>query len=196
MEGITRTLKHQMNGMLVSLGMIWNKFIPIMRAYGQDNYLNSLRQCSGSQNLTLQALVYLADPIYSLCVRPMLSKNTTRVVRGISLLSKLFGDGTELIRLEGTLSEAINRYNMNFQKEEIFDNQVTKSLKDLDLELGHILDNEEKLKHRILRVQIELRQNKNTYNFLVIKMYKLQELEVYSLKPKTQKRQKIGIKNI
>ena len=165
MEGITRTLRHQMNGMLISLSMMWNKFIPIMRAYGQDNDLNSLRQCSGSKNLTLQALVYLADPMYSLCVRPMLSKNTTRVKRGVSLLSELFGDGTELIRLEGTLSEAINRYNMNFQKEEIFDNQVTKSLKDLDSELGHILDNEEKLKHRILRVQIELRQNSNTYNF-------------------------------
>ena len=119
----------------------------------------------------------MADPMYWLCVRPILNKNTTRVRRGVSLLSELFGDGSELIRLEGTLSEAIQRYNMNFKKEEIFDRQVTKGLRDLDLELGHILDNEEKLNHKILRVQIELRQNKNTYNFLVVKMYKLQELE-------------------
>ena len=144
-----------------------------MRAYGQDNDLNSLRQCSGSQNLTLQAVVYLADPIYSLCVRPMLSKNITRVVRGVSLLSELFGDGTELLRLEGTLSEAINRYNTNFQREEAFDHQVTNSLMNLDSELGHILNNEEKLKHKILKVHIELRQNKNTYNFMITKMYKL-----------------------
>ena len=177
MEGITRTLRHQMNGMLISLGMVWNKFVKIMKAHGQDNELDSLKQCSGSKNLTLQALVYMADPMYWLCVRPILNKNTTRVKRGVSLLSELFGDGSELIRLEGTLSEAIQRYNMNFKKEEIFDRQVTKGLRDLDLELGHILDNEEKLNHKILRVQIELRQNKNTYNFLVVKMYKLQELE-------------------
>ena len=67
---------------------------------------------------------------------------------------------------------------MNFQKEEIFDNQVTKGLMDLDSELGHILDNEEKLKHKILKVHIELRQNRNTYNFMITKMYKLQELQV------------------
>ena len=52
MEGITGNLKHQMDVMMVSLGMIWDKFIPVMMAYGQDNYLESLRQCCGSQNLT------------------------------------------------------------------------------------------------------------------------------------------------
>ena len=64
MGGITGNLKHQMDVMLVSLGIIWDKFIPVMMAYGQDNYLESLRQCCGSQNLTFQSLVYLADPIF------------------------------------------------------------------------------------------------------------------------------------
>ena len=177
MGGITRTMRHQMEGMLTSLGVLWSRFVKIMQAHGQDNELKNLKQCAGSENLTLESLVYMTDPVYWLCVRPLLNKNTTRVRRGVSLLSELFGDGSELIRLEGTLSEAIQRYNINFKKEEIFDRQVTQGLRDLDLELGHILDNEEKLNHKILRVQIELRQTKNTYNFLVVKMYKLQELE-------------------
>ena len=63
-----------------------------------------------------------------------ITKNSRRVVRGVSLLSELFGDGAELLRLEGTLSEAINRYNTNFQKEEAFDHQVTQSLMNLDSE--------------------------------------------------------------
>ena len=62
MSGITGNLKHQMEIMLISLGVIWDKFVPVMIAYGQDNYLESLRQCCGSQNLTFQSLVYLADP--------------------------------------------------------------------------------------------------------------------------------------
>ena len=177
MGGITRTMRHQMVGMLTSLGVLWSRFVKIMNAHGQDSELENLRQCAGSENLTLESLVYMADPVFWLCVRPLLNKNTTRVRRGVSLLSEIFGDGSELIRLEGTLSEVIQRYNNNFKKEEIFDRQVTQGLKDVDLELGHILDNEEKLNHKVLKLQIELRQTKNTYNFLVVKMYKLQELE-------------------
>ena len=43
MSGITGNLKHQMEIMLISLGVIWDKFVPVMIAYGQENYLEGLR---------------------------------------------------------------------------------------------------------------------------------------------------------
>merc|ERR1711893_57929 len=140
--------------MLISLGMIWDRFIPVMIAFGQENYLESLRQCCGSGNLTFPSLVYLADELFSLCTRPLLSRNITknskRTVRSVSLLSELFGDGAEILRLEGTLSEAISRFNSNFRKEEKFDHQVQQSLVELNSEMNSIMDNEEKLKNKIL----------------------------------------------
>ena len=177
MGRLNRTIRHQMVRMLTSLGVLWTRFVKIMYAHGQDNELENLKKCSGTDKLTLESLVYMTDPVFWLCVRPLLNKTTTRVRRGVSLLSELFGDGSELIRLEGTLSEVIKRYNNNFKKEEIFDRKVSQGLKDVDLELSHILDNEEKLSHKLLQLQIEVRQTKNSYNFLVVKLYKLQELE-------------------
>ena len=54
---------------------------------------------------------------------------------------------------------------------------MSQGLKDLDMELNHIRDNEEKLNLKLLQLQIDLRKTKNSYNFLIVKMYKLQELE-------------------
>ena len=150
MIGLTGNLKHQMEVMLISLGVIWDRFLPVMIAFGQENYLEGLKQCCGSGNLTFPSLVYLADPLFSLCTRPLLSRNLTkyskRTIRSVSLLSELFGDGAEILRLEGTLSEAISRFNTNFRKEEKFDHQVQQSLVELNSEMNSIMENEEKLK--------------------------------------------------
>ena len=58
-----------------------------------------------------------------MCTKQLLSRNHTRSPirkgRSVSLLSQLFGDGEEILRLEGTLAEAITRFNQNFKKEEI-----------------------------------------------------------------------------
>ena len=162
MIGLTGNLKHHMEVMMISLGVIWDRFLPVMIAFGQENYLEGLKQCCGSRNLTFPTLVYLADPLFTLCTRPLLSRNLTkdskRTIRSVSLLSELFGDGAEILRLEGTLSEAISRFNTNFRKEEKFDHQVQQSLVDLSSEMNHIMENEEKLKHKLLQLHIELRQ--------------------------------------
>ena len=177
MGRLNKTVHHQMVSMLTSLGKLWTKFVKIMYAHGQDDELENLKKCSGTNMLTLESLVHMTDPVFWLCVRPLLNKNTTRVRRGVSLLSEIFGDGSELIRLEGTLSEVIERYNENFKREELFDRQVSQGLKDLDMELNHVLDVEEKMNLKLLQLQIELRHTKNSYDFMIVKMYKLQELE-------------------
>ena len=177
MGRLNKTIHHQMVSMLTSLGKLWTKFVKIMYAHGQDDELENLKKCSGTNMLTLESLVHMTDPVFWLCVRPLLNTNTTRVRRGVSLLSEIFGDGSELIRLEGTLSEVIERYNENFKREELFGKQVSQGLKDLDMELNHVLDVEEKMNLKLLQLQLELRHTKNSYNFLMVKMYKLQNLE-------------------
>ena len=69
-------------------------------------------------------------------------------------MSQLFGDGDEILRLEGTLAEAISRFNSNFKKEEKFDKQVQKSLMGLDSEMTSIISNEEKLRNKMLQLHV------------------------------------------
>ena len=93
-------------------------------------------------------------------------------------MSQLFGDGDEILRLEGTLAEAITRFNSNFRKEENFDNQVQQSLMGLDSEMNSIIGNEEKLKNKILQLHVEIQQYRDSRDYMVTKAYKLSELEV------------------
>ena len=93
MGRLNKTIHHQMVSMLTSLGVLWTRFVKIMYAHGQDDELENLKKCSGTNMLTLESLVYMTDPVFWLCVRPLLNKNTTRVRRGVSLLSEIFGDG-------------------------------------------------------------------------------------------------------
>ena len=128
MVDLTVNLQHQMEGMLISLAEIWDQFISIMVSFGQETSIEVLRQCCGSEDLTIQALVFLPDPLIALCTKQLLTRNQTtppvRTVRSVSLMSQLFGDGNEILHLEGTLAEAISRFNSNFKKEEKFDKQV------------------------------------------------------------------------
>ena len=93
-------------------------------------------------------------------------------------MSQLFGDGDEILRLEGTLAEAITRFNSNFRKEEKFDNQVQQSLLGLDSEMNSIMDNEEKLKNNLLQLHVEIQQYRNSRDYMETKAYKLSELEI------------------
>ena len=70
-------------------------------------------------------------------------------------MSQLFGDWDEILRLEGTLAEAISRFNSNFKKEERFDKQVQESLMGLDSEMTSIINNEEKLINKMLQLHVE-----------------------------------------
>ena len=93
-------------------------------------------------------------------------------------MSQLFGDGNEILKLEGTLAEAITRFNSNFKKEERFDNQVQKSLMELDSEMTSIISNEEKLRNKMLELHLDLQQYRDSRDYIMTKAYKLSELEV------------------
>ena len=82
------------------------------------------------------------------------------------------------MRLEGTLAEAITRFNQNFKKEERFDGQVQQSLKWLDSEMAEIMNNEEKLKNKLIELHLNLQNYKESRDYIMTKSYKLSELEV------------------
>ena len=182
MVDLTVNLQHQMEVMLISLAEIWDQFISIMVSFGQETSIEVLRQCCGSKNLTIQALLFLPDPLFSLCTKQLLTRNQTkhpvRTVRSVSLMSQLFGDGNEILRLEGTLAEAISRFNSNFKKEEKFDKQVQESLVGLDSEMNSIINNEEKLINKMLQLHVEIQQYRDSRDYIMTKAYKLSELKV------------------
>ena len=66
-------------------------------------------------------------------------RNKTK--RDISFLSKVLGDGTEILKIETTLSSAIENFNKNFRKVELFDDQVKDSISLLDDEIFGLMKN-------------------------------------------------------
>ena len=182
MVGLTVNIKHKMEVMLISVGEVWQQFLSVMNSFGQKRSIEVLKQCCGKENLTLQSLLYLPDPLFTVCTKQLLSRNHTRSPirkgRSVSLLSQLFGDGEEILKVEGTLAEAISRFNQNFKKEERFDNQVQKSLMGLDSEMTNIISNEEKLRNKMLELHLDLQQYRDSRDYIMTKSYKLSELEV------------------
>ena len=67
MIDLTVNIKQQMEVMLISLAEVWDQFISIMVSFGQETSIEVLRQCCGSEDLTIQALVFLPDPLFALC---------------------------------------------------------------------------------------------------------------------------------
>ena len=100
-----------------------------------------------------------------------------RRARSISLLSQVFGDGGEILKIEGTLAEAIQRFNDNFRKEESFNGQVQQSITLLDSEIIDIVRNEEKLKNKLTELHISLHNYQMSRDYMMAKTNKLSELE-------------------
>ena len=173
MIDLTVNIKHKLEVMLISVGEVWQQFLSVMNSFGQEKSIEVLKQCCGSENLTLQSLLYLPDPLFTVCTKQLLSRNQTRnpvrKARSVSLMSQLFGDGDEILRLEGTLAEAITRFNSNFKKEERFDNQVQKSLMGLDSEMTSIISNEEKLRNKMLELHLDLQQYRDSRDYIMTK---------------------------
>ena len=90
MIDLTVNIKHKMEVMLISLAEVWDQFLSVMISFGQENSIEVLKQCCGSENLTIQSLLYLPDPLFSLCTKQLLTRNQTkhpvRTVRSVSLI--------------------------------------------------------------------------------------------------------------
>ena len=78
----------------------------------------TLGQCCRDKNLSLQSILYLSDATFKVCSQQLESVNYTgghhRNKRDILFLSKVFGDGNEIIKIENTLSAAIENFNEKF----------------------------------------------------------------------------------
>ena len=137
---------------LSSIEKFWKKFMAILTFYGQEQRFLSLKQCIGSNELPLKALMSLPDPTFEVCLNQMLAvpdtKETakTREKRDISLLSKIIGDGSEMVKIENSLSNAIVTFNKNFKKVEVFDHQMQNSIHLLDKEVFTILNSENQIR--------------------------------------------------
>ena len=62
MIDLTVNIKHKMEVMLISLAEVWDQFLSVMISFGQENSIEVLKQCCGSEKLTIQSLLYLPDP--------------------------------------------------------------------------------------------------------------------------------------
>ena len=54
MVGLTLNIKHKMEVMLITVGEIWQQFLSVMNYFGQKRSIETLKQCCGKENLTLQ----------------------------------------------------------------------------------------------------------------------------------------------
>ena len=121
MLDLTLNIKHKMQVMLITVGDIWRRFLSVMRFFGQMKAIQTLGQCCRDKDLSLQSIMYLPDALFQVCSQQLVSVNYTeglhRRTRGISFLSQVFGDGGEILKIENTLAEAIQKFNENFRRE-------------------------------------------------------------------------------
>ena len=91
------------------------------------------------------------------------------VVRETGGHEQVFGDGEEILKIESTLAEAIQRFNDNFRKEETFNGQVQQSITLLDSEIIDIVRNEEKLKNKLTELHISLHNYQMSRDYMMAK---------------------------
>lgn len=125
--------------------------------------------------------MYLLDALFKVCSQQLESVRYTeelhRRTRGISFLSQVFGDGGEILKIENTLAEAIQKFNENFRREETFNGQVQHSITQLDSEIFDIVRNEEKLQNKLTELHLNLQSYQMSRDYIVAKTHKLSDLE-------------------
>ena len=182
MGGLALNLRLHMYRMLTKINTIWLKFKSVLFFFGQEKTLISLGQCCQDTNLTLASLISLPDATFNVCVKQMESlQNSTggqkRDKRDISLLSKLIGEGNEIVKIETTLSSAITNSNLNFKKIEVFDKQMKNSINILDGEIFNILKDEERLRSHLTEVDLRMLESQNKFEYIMVKLQHLLALE-------------------
>ena len=140
MNGLALNLRLQMHRMLTKIDKTWQRFKSTLIFFGQEKTLLSLGQCCQDANLTLASIISLPESTFKVCMYQLQSlHNSTggqeRDKRDISLLSKLIGEGTEIVKIKTTLSSAITNFNQNFRKIDVFDDQIKNSINLLDGEI-------------------------------------------------------------
>ena len=117
MTNLALNIRHKMQTMLITIDDTWRQFLSIMRFFGQKKAIKTLGQCCRDKDLSLRSILYLPDALFKVCSQQLESVNYTeglhRRTRGISFLSQVFGDGGEILKIENTLAEAIQKFNDN-----------------------------------------------------------------------------------
>ena len=180
MSDISLNLRLRMQQGLASIEKFWDKFKAIMTFYGQKQRFLSLEQCMGSKGLSLKAIILLPNPTFEVCLNQMLavtsSTDTSRSRRDISLLSKIIGDGTEMIKIEHSLSNAIATFNDDFQRVEAFNHQMKNSIHLMDEELFTILKSEGQIREHLTDLEIGIVDVKNKLEYVLIKFQHLEAI--------------------
>ena len=148
---------------------------------GQERSILALSQCCRDKDLSLQSIISLPEATFRVFSQQLESVNNTgrhnKDKRDISFLSKVFGDGAEIIKIENTLSAAIENFNENFKRVETFDDQVQNSIHLLDDEIFGLMKNEEQLRSRLTELHLEMRSYQTSTDYIMVKHQILYGLE-------------------
>ena len=178
MDELSLNIRLRLQQQIASVEKVWADFRAVLSFYGQQRKFEALEQCVGSSNLSVKELISLSGATFDVCLKQMLSvpprgSTGSRKARDISILSRVLGEGDEIIKIERSLSGAINTFNSDFKRVESFNHQVRSSLQLLDEELFTLLKSEGKIKSHMVDVEMELVAAKNRMEYVIIKLQHL-----------------------
>ena len=181
MDALSLNIRLRLQQQIAHVEKVWTTFRAVLSFYGQQERFDILDQCVGSINLSVKELVSLPESAFDICLKQVISvpptgSTITRRTRGINIVSRLLGDGDELIRIENSLSGAINTFNSDFKRVENFTHQVKSSLQLLDEELFTLLKSEGKIKSHMIDLEMELVAARNRMEYVIIKLQHLESI--------------------
>ena len=178
MDALSLNIRLRLQQQIASVEKVWANFRAVLSFYGQQRRFETLEQCIGSTNLSVRELISLPGATFEVCLKQMLSVTPTdstgsRKARDISILSRILGDGSELIKIEQSLSGAISTFNSDFKRVESFTHQVRSSLQLLDEEMFTLLKSEGKIKSHMIDLELEIVDARNRMEYIIIKLQHL-----------------------
>ena len=181
MDAISLNIRLRLQQQLASVEKFWTNFRAVLSFYGQHRRFETLEQCIGSDTLSVKELISLPGATFDVCLKQMLAVTPTdstgsRKTRDISILSRILGDGSEMIKIEQSLSSAINTFNNDFKRVESFTHQVRSSLQLLDEEMFTLLQSEGKIKSHMIDLELEIMNARNKMEYIIIKLQHLDSI--------------------
>ena len=161
-----------------------------------------MKNCLESNDLGLESILLLPDSTHKICLDRLGAMKTDtpeanlKSKRDINLLSKLFGDGDEILSIEHTLSSAIETFNHNFLIVDKFDKQVKASLNDIDQEIFVIEENEKHLRRLISELKIDMIQVPRKLSYYIVKMQHLMAISDVLKQSRLSKTWRLNIRTI
>ena len=173
-EQIGQNIAFLQTQLLSKTKKVFDKFLQVIKFF-EEGKLSLLQNCLGSDELSLENMLLINNSTYEVCLDRLRTLRSDTVgaslknKRDISLVSKLLGEGNEILMIEHTLKSAIDNYNNNFIKVSNFDRQIKKSINDIDEELFKIENHEENLEKIVSELKMDMADMKNKMKYYMVK---------------------------